>query len=239
MTSDSALRIARHCDDLPVPPHSSKRAHHRGRDARDVHRDDAPERRRRRAPRRDVSRLLSRVRRATKTGGEAIGIARRAPARAARLSVRASDETAEEITSTSLVDRATTYTADLREMGMTMPIIRRNVAGPKNDLKALKVFQDALDGVLPENEDEVTRLEKVLDQLNDLRLDKAEEELFWAEREGQVVSPIVDNAQGLSDQEKSEVGNMVANITMYGVQGAVWNAMILLVVFVSIVNFLR
>ena len=120
-----------------------------------------------------------------------------------------------------------------------MPIIRRNVAGPKNDLKALKVFQDALDGVLPENEDEVTRLEKVLDQLNDLRLDKAEEELFWAEREGQVVSPIVDNAQGLSDQEKSEVGNMVANITMYGVQGAVWNAMILLVVFVSIVNFLR
>lgn len=182
---------------------------------------------------------VSRVRRATKTGGEAIGIARRAPARAARLSVRASDETAEEITSTSLVDRATTYTADLREMGMTMPIIRRNVAGPKNDLKALKVFQDALDGVLPENEDEVTRLEKVLDQLNDLRLDKAEEELFWAEREGQVVSPIVDNAQGLSEQEKSEVGNMVANITMYGVQGAVWNAMILLVVFVSIVNFLR
>ena len=154
--------------------------------------------------------------------------------------MRASDETAEDaITSTSLVDRATTYTADLREMGMTMPIIRRNVAGPKNDLKALKVFQDALDGVLPENEDEVTRLEKVLDQLNDLRLDKAEEELFWAEREGQVVSPIVDNAQGLSDQEKSEVGNMVANITMYGVQGAVWNAMILLVVFVSIVNFLR
>lgn len=122
---------------------------------------------------------------------------------------------------------------------MTMPIIRRNVAGPKNDLKALKVFQDALDGVLPEDEDEVTRLEKVLDQLNDLRLDKAEEELFWAEREGQVVSPIVDNAQGLSEQEKSEVGNMVANITMYGVQGAVWNAMILLVVFVSIVNFLR
>ena len=174
----------------------------------------------------------SRVRRAAKTGGEAIGLARRAPA-------RASGETAGETTATSLVDRATTYTADLKEMGMTMPIIRRNVAGPKNDLKALKVFQDALDGVLPEDEDEVTRLEKVLDQLNDLRLDKAEEELFWAEREGQVVSPIVDNAQGLSEQEKSEVGNMVANITMYGVQGAVWNAMILLVVFVSIVNFLR
>jgi hypothetical protein len=30
---------------------------------------------------------------------------------------------------------------------------------------------------------------------------------------------------------------MVANITMYGVQGAVWNAIILLVVFVSLVNF--
>ena len=122
---------------------------------------------------------------------------------------------------------------------MTMPIIRRNVAGPKNDLKALGMYQDALAGTIPEDEDELARLEKVLDELNALRLDKAEEELFWAEREGQIVSPIVDNAQGLSEQEKSEVGNMVANITMYGVQGAVWNAMILLIVFVSIVNFLR
>ena len=72
-----------------------------------------------------------------------------------------------------------------------------------------------------------------------LVIHKAEEELFWAEREGQVVSAITDNASGLSESDKSEVANMVANITMYGVQGAVWNAMILLVVFVSIVNFLR
>jgi hypothetical protein len=53
------------------------------------------------------------------------------------------------------------------------------------------------------------------------------------------VSAITDNASGLSESDKSEVANMVANITMYGVQGAVWNAMILLVAFVSIVNFLR
>jgi hypothetical protein len=32
---------------------------------------------------------------------------------------------------------------------------------------------------------------------------------------------------------------MVANITMYGVQGAVWNALILFVTFVTVVNFVR
>lgn len=88
----------------------------------------------------------------------------------------------------------------------------------------------------PEDEDEQLRLERVLVELNDLRQDKAEEELFWAEREGQVVSGLTDGT-GLSDDEKVEVGNMVANITMYGVQGAVWNALILLVVFISLVNF--
>jgi hypothetical protein len=145
----------------------------------------------------------------------------------------------ETTTFTSPADRAVSYTNDLKEMGMSMPIIRRNVAGPKNDLKALAVFQEALAGNVPTDEDELVRLEKVLDDLNDIRLDKAEEELFWAEREGQVVSAITDNASGLSESDKSEVANMVANITMYGVQGAVWNAMILLIVFVSIVNFLR
>ena len=164
-----------------------------------------------------------------------------APARrGASLARRAGETSAEpEAEFASLADRAASYTADLKEMGMTMPIIRRNVAGPKNDLKALQVYQDALAGELPEDEDEITRLEKVLDELNAVRLDKAEEELFWAEREGQVVSAITDNASGLSESDKSEVANMVANITMYGVQGAVWNAMILLIVFVSIVNFLR
>ena len=55
----------------------------------------------------------------------------------------------------------------------------------------------------------------------------------------QVVSAITDNAAGLSESDKSEVANMVANITMYGVQGAVWNALILFVTFVTVVNFVR
>ena len=104
----------------------------------------------------------------------------------------------------SLADRAASYTADLKEMGWPSSS-RRNVAGPKNDLKALQVYQDALAGELPEDEDEITRLEKVLDELNAVRLDKAEEELFRAEREGQVVSAITDNASGLSESDKSEV----------------------------------
>lgn len=45
------------------------------------------------------------------------------------------------------------------------------------------MFQEALDGVLPDDEDEVLRLERVLDELFELRRNKAEEELFWAERE--------------------------------------------------------
>ena len=50
------------------------------------------------------------------------------------------------------------------------------------------------------------------------------------------MSPIIDNA-GLSEKEKSEVGNIVANITMWSVQGAVWNALILLIIFITLVNF--
>jgi hypothetical protein len=142
-------------------------------------------------------------------------------------------------TDLSAVDRAVSYTNDLKEMGMEMSLIRRAVAGPKNDLKALSVYQEALAGKAPGDEDELTRQEKVLDYLNDIRIDKAEEELFWAEREGQVVSAITDNAAGLSESDKSEVANMVANITMYGVQGAVWNALILFVTFVTVVNFVR
>ena len=49
--------------------------------------------------------------------------------------------------------------------------------------EALKVYQEALDGVVPEDDDELQRLERVLEELNDLRGEKAEEELFWAERE--------------------------------------------------------
>ena len=37
--------------------------------------------------------------------------------------------------------RAKQYTDELIEMGMKMTLIRRNVAGPKNDLKALKLYQ--------------------------------------------------------------------------------------------------
>lgn len=69
-------------------------------------------------------------------------------------------------------------------MNMKLPLIRRYVAGAKNDLKLLQSFQDMLaeKSLQEENEDEEKRREKVLLMLNDLRLDKAEEEQFWLER---------------------------------------------------------
>jgi hypothetical protein len=77
-------------------------------------------------------------------------VRRAAPAparRGASLARRAGETSAEPSAEfASLADRAASYTADLKEMGMTMPIIRRNVAGPKNDLRALQVYQDALAG---------------------------------------------------------------------------------------------
>ena len=42
---------------------------------------------------------------------------------------------------------------------------------------------------------------------------------------------------GLSEADKSELGGAIANITMWGVQGAVWNALILLIGFITIVTF--
>jgi hypothetical protein len=129
------------------------------------------------------------------------------------------------------------YTEDLTELGMSLQTIRRNVAGAQNNLGALTVYQNALDGTAPDNIDDIAQLKKILENMNDLRLEKAEEELFWAQREGRVVSPIVDNVAGLNDEEKVEVGNVLTNITMYGVQGAAWNAIILLVIFITLVTF--
>ncbi len=120
---------------------------------------------------------------------------------------------------------------------MSLQAIRRNVAGAQNNLGALTVYQNALDGTAPDNIDDIAQLKKILENMNDLRLEKAEEELFWAQREGRVVSPIVDNVAGLNDEEKVEVGNVLTNITMYGVQGAAWNAIILLVIFITLVTF--
>jgi len=120
---------------------------------------------------------------------------------------------------------------------MSLQTIRRNVAGAQNNLGALTVYQNALDGTAPDNIDDIAQLKKILENMNDLRLEKAEEELFWAQREGRVVSPIVDNVAGLNDEEKVEVGNVLTNITMYGVQGAAWNAIILLVIFIILVTF--
>ena len=66
--------------------------------------------------------------------------------------------------------------------------------------------------------------------------EKTVEEQFWASREGKVTSSEVDNTN-LSEEEKREVTGLVANVVTYGVQGAVWNALILLVGFVTLVAF--
>lgn len=141
-----------------------------------------------------------------------------------------------ETSAETLIGRAKTLTDDLKAMKTSMPTIRRVVAGSRNDLKALQLYQDALEGKVPDDYDTVTKLESVLDDLASYVQDKAEEEQFWADREGKVTSSMVDNAN-LSEDEKRELSGMVANTFMWGVQGAVWNALILLIGFVSLVTF--
>jgi len=132
------------------------------------------------------------------------------------------------------------YVSDLTQMNMKLPLIRRYVAGAKNDLKLLQSFQDMLaeKSLQEENEDEEKRREKVLLMLNDLRLDKAEEEQFWLERgEDRVTSSLTDNAVGLTEDDKVEVSRMLATGTMFAVQGAVWNAILLLLTVAGILLF--
>jgi hypothetical protein len=132
------------------------------------------------------------------------------------------------------------YVSDLTQMNMKLPLIRRYVAGAKNDLKLLQSFQDMLaeKSLQEENEDEEKRREKVLMMLNDLRLDKAEEEQFWLERgEDRVTSSLTDNAVGLTEDDKVEVSRMLATGTMFAVQGAVWNAILLLLTVAGILLF--
>jgi len=132
------------------------------------------------------------------------------------------------------------YVSDLTQMNMKLPLIRRYVAGAKNDLKLLQSFQDMLaeKSLQEENEDEEKRREKVLLMLNDLRLDKAEEEQFWLDRgEDRVTSSLTDNAVGLSEDDKVEVSRMLATGTMFAVQGAVWNAILLLLTVAGVLLF--
>ena len=114
-------------------------------------------------------------------------------------------------------------------------LIKMNVSRKKR-----KSFQDMLaeKSVREENEDEEKRREKVLLMLNDLRLDKAEEEQFWLERgEDRVTSSLTDNAVGLTEDDKVEVSRMLATGTMFAVQGAVWNAILLLLTAAGILLF--
>jgi hypothetical protein len=141
-----------------------------------------------------------------------------------------------QATADELIERAKTLTEDLKAMRTTMPTIRRVVAGNRNDLVALQLYQDALEGKVPIEYDDVTKLERTLDDLATYVQGKAEEEQFWSEREGQVTSSITDNSN-LSDEEKRELTGMVSNVFMYGVQGATWNAILLLIGFVSLVTF--
>ena len=139
-------------------------------------------------------------------------------------------------TTSELVDRARSLTNDLMDMKTAMPTVRRAVAGARNDLNALQLYQDALEGKVPDDYDQQAKLERVLDALAQYVIEKAEEEQFWYDTENKVQSSVVDNTN-LTDEEKREVSGMVANVAMWGVQGAVWNALILLVGFVSLVTF--
>ena len=51
-----------------------------------------------------------------------------------------------QVTTDALIERAKTLTDDLKAMNTKMPTIRRVVAGNRNDLKALQLYQDALEG---------------------------------------------------------------------------------------------
>ena len=131
------------------------------------------------------------------------------------------------------------YVSDLKQMNVKLPLIRRYVAGTKNDLKVLQSFQRhvgwrAVEG----DEEEEKRRENVLVLLNDLRLEKAEEEQFWLEQgEDKVRSTLTDNAVGLAEGDKVEVSQMLATGTMFAVQGAVWNAILLLLTVAGILLF--
>ena len=132
------------------------------------------------------------------------------------------------------------YVSDLKQMNVKLPLIRRYVAGTKNDLKVLQSFQDMLAGerAVEDDEEEEKRRENVLVLLNDLRLEKAEEEQFWLEQgEDKVRSTLTDNAVGLSEDDKVEVSQMLATGTMFAVQGAVWNAILLLLTVAGILLF--
>jgi hypothetical protein len=215
----------------------------------------ATSRRAPREPRRSIDRLSARNREMVSTTMTTATIARGAVFRANGATVRlsrggvgsssypsrthpsrSSVVVRAETSAETLIGRAKTLTDDLKAMKTSMPTIRRVVAGSRNDLKALQLYQDALEGKVPDDYDTVTKLESVLDDLASYVQDKAEEEQFWADREGKVTSSMVDNAN-LSEDEKRELSGMVANTFMWGVQGAVWNALILLIGFVSLVTF--
>ena len=106
----------------------------------------------------------------------------------------------------------------------------------QNDLKALQLYQDALEGRVPDDFDAMQKLEMTLDDLATYVQSRAEEEQFWA-REGEGLVSIVDNVFR-PERRKARVSGMVANVVTWGVQGAVWNALILLIAFVSLVTFI-
>jgi len=179
-------------------------------------------------------RALTRAR--GRTTGERARARRSARARGTPSNARRNVTSRATASTGDLINRARALTNDLMDMKTSMPTVRRAVAGNRNDLVALKLYQDALEGKVSSDDDEREKLERVLDLLAKYVVQKAEEEQFWYDTENKVQSSVVDNTN-LTEEEKREVSGMVANVAMWGVQGAVWNALILLVGFVSLVTF--
>lgn len=127
------------------------------------------------------------------------------------------------------VERARAVAAELSRLGVPASRQQVVVAGAYNDVRAMRAFVAARDGGEAPADDKARRsLEQGLRKLEELLEEKRDEQAYWESmRNNTVSSPLTDNAVGLSEEEKMQVGAQLGGVANAAVQGVVWNAIVL------------
>jgi hypothetical protein len=126
--------------------------------------------------------------------------------------------------------------AELARYGVDLAMCRMIVLGPKTDVRAVALLNDAVvTGQGPRKEDDTARLARALAALEEVLGQKMDEADMYASqraRQSQVDA-------NLTPQEQQALNKAVTNVFTAGTQGAIWSSMVMLLIGLAVLSTLR
>mmetsp|Transcript_19484 Transcript_19484/g.23334 ORF Transcript_19484/g.23334 Transcript_19484/m.23334 type:complete len:249 (-) Transcript_19484:517-1263(-) len=128
----------------------------------------------------------------------------------------------------------------LEGLGLTRPNMRLAVAGEYSEIKLVALMEQVLNGDVKETSEVFKVFDDLQLRLQDLITDMGGDEEDEKEpgQFDKIQSMLVDSTN-LTEDEKAEMGGMIGNIAYNGIQSFFWSTILLVIVGLSIFNFLR